>query len=75
MYNKIKCAIQYAIQYRVFLGNPLLTASENGGGKQSRDTRFTTVLLLRPRDRGNRSFTNVLGTKHARPAAEQNKTK
>ncbi len=45
----------------VLLGNPPLPG-ERGGGKWSRDARYTTLLLLRPRDWGNFSFIEVLGT-------------
>ncbi len=45
----------------VLLGNHLLPG-ERGRGKWTRDARFTTLLLLRPRDWGNCSFIDVLGT-------------
>ncbi len=45
----------------VLLGNPPLPG-ERGGRKWSRDARYTTLLLLRPRDWGNCSFIEVLGT-------------
>ncbi len=45
----------------VLLGNHPLPG-ERGGGKWSHDARFTTLLLLRPRDWGNHSFIDVLGT-------------
>ncbi len=43
------------------LGHPPLPG-KRGGGKWSRDARYTTLLLLRPRDWGNCSFIEVLGT-------------
>ncbi len=44
------------------LGQPPPLPGERGGGKWSRDARYTTLLLLRPRDWGNCSFIEVLGT-------------
>ncbi len=44
------------------LGHPLLPAGERGGGKRSRDAQLATLPFLGPRDRGNRSFSEVLGT-------------
>ncbi len=46
----------------VLLGNALRPAGERGGGKLSRDAQLVTLLLLRPRDYGNRSFIEDLGT-------------
>ncbi len=45
----------------VLLGNPLMPAGERGGGKWSRDAQLATLLFLRPKDWGNRSFIEVLG--------------
>ncbi len=58
------------------LGQPP-AACERGRGKWTRDARFTTLLLLRPRDWGNCSFIDVWVPLAAGPAAEQkqNETK
>ncbi len=61
----------------VLLGKPLLPAGERGGGKRSRDARFSTVLLLRPRDWRNQSFSDVLSTTgcQASSRTKQNETR
>ncbi len=47
----------------VLLGNPLLPTGERRGGKRTRDAQLATLLLLRPRDWGNRSSIEVLVNK------------
>ncbi len=48
----------------VLLGNPLLPTGERRGGKRTRDAQLATLLLLRPRDWGNRSSIEVLVNKN-----------
>ncbi len=66
MKRGLKCYSPYLVPRmgrRGALGQPTAARwRKRGGGMQTCDAQLATLLLLRPRDLGNRAFIDILGT-------------